>query len=175
MSKKKNKKVKKRKNKSVPKKSVQKKTKQKAAAKISIKNSTSKDSGKSESKNKLDLEYIIHSSPKLLFEFLTSPSGLSEWFADDVNVIGNMYEFYWDGAKQDANLIDIKEGKSIRLHWTDRPADTYFEFRIEKNELTDELSLLITDFAESKEEMNSLEVLWQGQVQQLMKIIGSKA
>jgi len=176
MPKKKVVKVKKGKKSSVPKKSVKAKAKQKSSSKTPVKNVIpAMQSGKPEPKNKLVLEYIIHSSPKLLYEFLTSPSGLSEWFADDVNINGNLYAFYWDGAMQEANLIDIKEGKSIRLHWTDRPADTYFEFRIEKNELTEELSLIITDFAESADEKNSLEVLWQGQVQRLMKVIGSKA
>ena len=129
---------------------------------------------KPEAKHKLILEYIIYASPKLLYEFITGPSGLSEWFADDVNIIGNVYTFTWDGAKQQAEVLNINEGKSIRLRWTDRPSDTYFEFRIEKNELTHELSLVITDFAETAEEKNSLEVLWQGQVQRLMKVIGSK-
>jgi len=128
-----------------------------------------------EPKNKLVLEYIIYASPKLLYEFITEPSGLSEWFADDVNIIGNMYTFVWDGAKQQAEALNITEGKSIRLRWTDRLADYFFEFRIDKNELTHELSLVITDFAETPEEKNSLEVLWQGQVQRLMKVIGSKA
>jgi uncharacterized protein YndB with AHSA1/START domain len=127
-----------------------------------------------EPKNKLVLEYIIYASQKLLFEFITSPSGLSEWFADDVNIQGTIYTFVWDGAKQQAEALTIVEGKSIRLRWTDRPLDTYFEFRIEKNELTYELSLVITDFAETAEDKNSLEVLWQGQVQRLMKVIGSK-
>lgn len=129
---------------------------------------------KPEPKNKLVLEYIIYASPKLLFDFITSPSGLSEWFADDVNIVGSVYTFQWDGAKQQATILNVTEGRSIRLRWTDRPADTYFEFRIEKNELTQELSLIITDFAESREEMHSLEALWQGQVQRLMKVIGSK-
>ena len=129
---------------------------------------------KPEPKNKLVLEYIIYASPKLLFDFITSPSGLSEWFADDVNIQGTVYTFVWDGAKQQADVLNIAEGKSIRLHWSDRPADTYFEFKIEKNDLTQELSLVITDFAESAEETNSLEMLWQGQVQRLMKVIGSK-
>ena len=130
---------------------------------------------KPEPKNKLVLEYIIYASPKLLYEFITTPSGLSEWFADDVNIKGSVYTFVWEGAKQQADVLNIAEGKSIRLHWTDRPSDTYFEFRIEKNELTHELSLVITDFAETAEDKNSLEVLWQGQVQRLMKVIGSKA
>jgi len=132
-------------------------------------------STKPEPANKLILEYIIYASPKLLFEFITTPSGLSEWFADDVNIQNNVYSFFWDGAKQEADILAIEEGKSIRLRWTDRPADTYFEFKIEKNELTHELSLVITDFAESFDEVNSLEVLWQGQIQRLAKIIGSKA
>lgn len=130
---------------------------------------------KPEPKNKLILEYIIYASPKLLFEFITTPSGLSEWFADDVNIVGSMYTFEWDGAKQHADVLNITEGKSIRLHWTDRASDYFFEFRIEKNELTHELSLVITDFAETADDKNSLEVLWQGQVQRLMKVIGSKA
>lgn len=129
---------------------------------------------KPEPKNKLVLEYIIYASPKLLFEFITTPSGLSEWFADDVNIKGTVYTFVWEGAKQQADVINITEGRSIRLRWTDRPSDTYFEFRIEKNDLTQELSLIITDFAESAEDKNSLEALWQGQVHRLMKVIGSK-
>ncbi len=131
-------------------------------------------SGK-ESANKLVLEYIIHSSPHLLFEFISSPSGLSEWFADDVNVIGNIYTFKWDGAMQQADIVASKEGRFIRLHWTDRPVGTYFEMKIDRNELTHELSLIVTDFAETADEKNSLEVLWQEQIQNLMKVLGSKA
>jgi len=127
-----------------------------------------------EPKHKLVLEYIIHSSQSLLFEFITSPNGMSEWFADHVNINGSVYSFFWDGAKQEAKILSFKENKSARFQWTDRPANSYFEFKIEKNELTEELSLILTDFAESEDEINSLEILWQGQVQQLMKVIGSK-
>lgn len=180
MAKKKVIKTTKNKKKLAPKKALRTKEKsivpaQKISAKADQKPAVISKPSKPEPKNKLILEYIIYASPKLLYEFITSPSGLSEWFADDVNIIGNTYTFTWDGAKQQAEALNITEGKSIRLRWTDRPADSYFEFRIEKNELTHELSLIITDFAETADEKNSLEVLWQGQVQRLMKIIGSKA
>lgn len=125
--------------------------------------------------NKLILEYIIHAAQHLLYEFLTSPSGLSEWFADDVNINGNIYTFIWDGSQQQARVLDSKEDRYIRLQWLDRKPEYYFEFRIDKNDLTEELSLIITDFAESLEDKDSLETLWQGQVQQLMHVIGSKA
>ena len=127
-----------------------------------------------EPKFKLELEYIIHASQPLLYEFITSPSGLSEWFADDVNIKDSIYTFFWEGAKQEARVLNIKENKLVRFQWTDRMPNTYFEFRIEKNELTEELSLMVVDFAENAEDMNSLEVLWQGQIQRLMKVIGSK-
>jgi len=172
----KNKKVKKKaaKEKPAPKKSISAKAKQKVAAQTPLLGTGIAQPIRPEPKNKLVLEYIVYASPKLLYEFISSPSGLSEWFADDVNINGNVYTFVWDGAKQQADVRNIVEGKSIRFRWTDRPSDSYFEFRIEKNELTHELSLIITDFAESAEEKNSLEVLWQGQVQRLMKVIGSK-
>lgn len=127
-----------------------------------------------EPKHKLVLEYIIHASLPLLYEFITTSSGLSEWFADDVNIKGSVYSFLWDGARQEAKVLALKENKFIRFQWTDRSPNTYFEFRIEKNELTEELSLIIVDFAESADEMNSLEVLWQGQISRLMKVLGSK-
>lgn len=127
-----------------------------------------------EPKHKLILEYIVHASLPLLFDFITSPSGMSEWFADDVNIKESVYTFLWEGSRQEARVLAVKENKFIRFQWADRMPNTYFEFRIEKNELTEELSLIITDFAESEDEMNSLEVLWQGQVQRLMKVIGSK-
>lgn len=183
MAKKKKEKKKPAKEKPTPKKSIQAKEKQKAQPTKSFGRASVQTPLPEirivqpmgpEPKNKLVLEYIVYASPKLLYEFISSPSGLSEWFADDVDINGNVYTFIWDGSKQQADLISILEGKSIRYRWTDRPSDTYFEFRIEKNELTHELSLIITDFAESAEEKNSLEVLWQGQVQRLMKVIGSK-
>ncbi|MBI4930494.1 MAG: hypothetical protein HY841_07010 [Bacteroidetes bacterium] len=127
-----------------------------------------------EPKYKLILEYIIHASMPLLYDFITSPSGMSEWFSDDVNINGSVYSFLWEGSKQDARVLSLKENKFIRFQWTDRAPNSYFEFRIEKNELTEELSLIITDFAETEDEKNSLEILWQGQVQRLMKVIGSK-
>ncbi|MEK6616436.1 MAG: START-like domain-containing protein [Bacteroidota bacterium] len=173
----KNKKIKKKKSekeKSAPEKSTRTKAKQKATPQALVKDATIVLPSKPEPKNKLVLEYIVYASPHLLYEFISSPSGLSEWFSDDVNINGNVYTFIWDGAKQQADAINISEGKSIRFRWTDRPLDTYFEFKIEKNELTHELSLIITDFAESAEEKNSLEMLWDGQVQRLMKVIGSK-
>lgn len=163
----------------VSKKSKQPKPKRKEEKSSSVKKNPStmiggeKTRKPEQEKNKLVLEYIVHSSPALLFDFLSTPSGLAEWFADDVNISGNIYTFIWDGAKQEAKLLSIREAKLIRFQWLDRSANTYFEFRIEKNEITEELSLIITDFGESEEDKKTLEPLWDSQVHKLLHLIGS--
>ncbi len=129
----------------------------------------------SEKKEKIELEFIIKTSPSILFNRLSTPSGLSEWFSDDVNVKGNKYIFIWEGAEQEAELISKKENKSIKFHWLDDDDDddeSYFEFNINVDELTGETALLIVDFAESDEVEDSTE-LWNQQVDQLKHCLGS--
>ena len=48
-------------------------------------------------KTKFELEFPIHASPQLLYQYISTPSGLSEWFADNVNSRGEMFKFIWDG------------------------------------------------------------------------------
>lgn len=126
-----------------------------------------------EPKGKFELEYVIHCSPSILFDFLYSPSGLSEWFCDDVNIRNDIYQFEWDGSEQSAKLLNAIEEKHVRFQWIDRQDGTYFEFRIEKDELTNDISLLITDFADSEEEKKSSTLLWNSQVDKLLHVLGS--
>ena len=75
------------------------------------------------------LEYPLHSSVKILYERLSTISGLSEWFADDVNINREgIYTFTWEGSSQEAELISKKKGEHIRFRWLDSEADKYFEF-----------------------------------------------
>lgn len=123
-------------------------------------------------KQKFVLEYPINSSPKVLYTRLSSPGGLSEWFADDVNIKGNVYSFLWDGSEQKAELLQVKENKFIRFKWEDDEEDEpFFEFRINIDELTKDVALEITDFAEADEEEDSIE-LWNSQVSELKHTIG---
>ena len=78
------------------------------------------------------LEYPLHSSVRILYERLSTISGLSEWFADDVNINREgIYTFTWEGSSQDAELISKKKGEHIRFRWLDSETDEYFEFRIQ--------------------------------------------
>jgi len=123
-------------------------------------------------KKKFELEYAINSSPKLLFNRLSTPGGLSEWFADDVNLLGSVFTFIWEESEQSAEVVQRKDNKYIRFHWLGDEDDcSYFEFRLAQDELTGDVSLMITDFAE-KEEKNDVVDLWDTQVAELKHVIG---
>ena len=70
-------------------------------------------------KNKYELEYSINSSPKILYTRLSTPGGLAEWFADDINIQGNIYTFIWEGTEQSAELLSKKDNQSVRFKWVD--------------------------------------------------------
>ena len=121
---------------------------------------------------KYDLEFQIRSSVKILFSCLSTPSGLSEWFADDINCNRNIYTFIWENTEQDAELIAMSNNDFIKFRWIDDPEDTFFEFRIEIDDLTNDVTLKITDFAED-DEIEEEKDLWTSQINTLMKHLGS--
>ncbi len=125
------------------------------------------------SKEKFEIEFIINISPTILFNRLSSPSGLAEWFADDVNLNGKVFTFIWDGSSQSAVQVLRKENKMVRYHWLDDDdEDAYFEFRINVDELTSDTALMVIDFADADEKEDSIE-LWTQQVESLMHILGA--
>jgi uncharacterized protein YndB with AHSA1/START domain len=123
-------------------------------------------------KKKYELEYIFNTSPKVLFNRLSTPDGLAEWFADDVNMSKNVFTFIWEGSEQQAEIIQVKDQKYIRFHWLEEDEDTsFFEFRIKQDDLTGDVSLLITDFAEDDEKDDAVD-LWDSQISELKHVIG---
>jgi uncharacterized protein YndB with AHSA1/START domain len=123
-------------------------------------------------KTKYELEYTLNTSPVILYNRLSTPEGLSEWFADNVNLRRGKYTFIWEGAQQDASVIQKKANKFIRFQWVeDREEDVYFEFRIHTHELTGDVALLITDFAEEDEKDDAID-LWDTQISELKHAIG---
>ena len=123
-------------------------------------------------KKKIELEYTINSSPKVLFNRLSTPGGLAEWFADDVNLQGGIYTFIWEESEHQAEVIQRKDNKYIRFRWIgDEDEDSYFEFRLNQDELTGDVSLMITDFAEDDETSDAVD-LWDTQIAELKHVIG---
>ena len=125
------------------------------------------------SKNIFQIEFPIRSSLRILFNQISTPSGLSEWFADNVNLNGKNYTFFWDGDEQEAELLSIKNNKSIKFRWTDEPKDPFFELNIVIDDITQDISLIITDFAEDEEDEEEAKLLWNKQIEKLRQSIGS--
>ena len=125
------------------------------------------------SKNIFQIEFPIRSSLRILFNQISTPSGLSEWFADNVNLNGKNYKFFWDGDEQDAELLSKKNNQSIKFRWTDEPKDTYFELKIVVDDITQDISLIVTDFAEDEEDEEEAKLLWNKQIEKLRQSIGS--
>ncbi|PTN08456.1 START-like domain-containing protein [Mangrovibacterium marinum] len=123
-------------------------------------------------KSKIQLEFPIKCSPSVLYNRFSTASGLSEWFADDVHVKGKNYTFIWEGAEQVAEMIQNKDSRLVRYKWEDdEDEETYFEFLITKDELTGDVTLLITDFAE-EDEIDEATELWNSQITDLRRILG---
>ena len=125
-------------------------------------------------KVKFELEFPIHASPQLLFQYLSTPSGLSEWFADNVNSRGELFTFIWDDSEEQAKMLTKKSGERIKFRWMDDEDDNsvYFEMRIQVDEITKDVSIMVTDFAE-KDEMDEAKMLWENQISDLKHVLGS--
>lgn len=124
-------------------------------------------------KEKIQIEYLLNNtSLTVLWNCLSTPSGLSEWFADDVKIEGKIYTFSWKGSEQKAELIAIRNGIYIRFHWLEEEErKTYFEFKIESDELTGDVVLIISDYTLAEDKKDTIE-LWNKQIEQLKRIAG---
>jgi len=124
-------------------------------------------------KEKLELEHVLKTSSKVLYTMLSTPSGLTQWFAEDVNINRDgTYVFIWDGAEEVATLVSKKRDEFIKFKWVeDEEKGTYFEFRIRIDPMTNEVALIITDFCDAGEEEETAD-LWAKQVDTLRQGIG---
>lgn len=126
-----------------------------------------------EPNGKFEMEFVVHASAEMLFEFLSTPSGLSEWFCDDLNIRNGIYTFIWEDQLQQARLLKTVDLQVVRFQWVDKTDGSYFEFRIQRDDLTNDISLIITDFAETVSERESSKLLWHSQIEKLMHVLGS--
>lgn len=126
-------------------------------------------------KVKYELEFPIQVSPSLLYQYISTPSGLGEWYADNVNSRGEIFTFIWNGSEEQAKLLTKKSGEKIKFRWLDDEEEDdscFFELRIQVDEITKDVSLMITDFAE-EDEVDEGKMLWENMVSELKHILGS--
>ena len=126
-------------------------------------------------KSKFELEFAIQASPQLLFQYLSTPSGLSEWFADNVNARTERFSFFWDDSEEDAILLKKKSNEFVRFKWLNGDEDQddcFFEMKIEVDEITKDVSIIVTDFAEV-DEVEEAKMHWESQIGDLKQVLGS--
>ena len=123
-------------------------------------------------KQLFSIEYPVRCSPSILYEFLSTPAGLQEWFADKVDERDNIFSFSWNGSTDKAEVLEAEENSFVRYRWTYAPANEYFEFRIEKSEVSSQTILVIKDFAEKRDIADQTR-LWDVQVHDLFHRLGN--
>ena len=123
---------------------------------------------------KYSIEIPINSSVNVLYKRLSTPSGLAEWFADNVNLKNNVFTFFWDDSDQSAKILKKKSNKFVQFKWLDdEEKESFFEFKIQVDEMTSDVSLIVTDFAEDEEDKEEQTMLWEQQILNLKRAIGS--
>ena len=124
-------------------------------------------------KIKYSLEFEMKSiNTALLWQYVSSPMGLQQWFADEVTRVGKTFSFSWNGSVSQATMVVVYTGSYIRFHWSDDDdRRAFFEFKISVSELTDRTVLTVTDFSDP-DELEEAKGLWVNQVISLQRILG---
>ena len=125
-------------------------------------------------KTKVQYEFPMHCQSEILYEYMASAEGLSEWFADDVEERGDDFYFNWNsGPDEKATLIRYKPESFVRFRWEEDEGTKYFfELSIIIDEITDDLSLNIIDFCEPGEEEEN-KLYWENLIENLQIKLGA--
>jgi uncharacterized protein YndB with AHSA1/START domain len=122
---------------------------------------------------KIEIEFPINASSHMLFQYFSLASGLDEWFADHVNSRGEIYTFIWGDSEEQARVLKYDTNEYMRYQWVkDTGTECFFEFRIQVDELTNDISLIVIDFAEP-DEVEETKMFWENQINELKKTIGA--
>lgn len=118
-------------------------------------------------KVKFVMEFVLNScSHSVLWNAISTPSGLRDWFADDVNLRGDKWVFEWNGVKQEAVRLSCRNNLLVKFRWDSDTTDCFFEMKINEDALTGNVTLIITDFAEP-DDVDDVKLLWEEQVRML--------
>ena len=125
-------------------------------------------------KQKIQMEYLLKpSSSNIVWSIISTPSGLETWFADKVDAKNKIFTFRWGKTEErKAEVTNIRNNQFIRFHWLDDESPkNYFEFKLVYNELTKDIVLEITDWA-NPEEVEDVKDLWNSDIEKMKRVSG---
>lgn len=131
------------------------------------------------SKFKYVAEYEVKAALKMLFPYLSTASGLQEWFADEVNILPNRnLDFIWEGESHIAQVASKRTNHHIKFQFLPENEEddhnlSTLEFKIDFNEMTQSSFLTVTDYSEM-DDLEELHELWDQLIDDLKEILGSR-
>jgi uncharacterized protein YndB with AHSA1/START domain len=130
-----------------------------------------------QTKTRFVVEYPINASPKILFPYLATASGLSQWFCDDVRYVeGQRLNFIWDRENHYAEITGQRLNKAVRFVFLDDtrqvvPDANFLEFSLDSSQVTDEVYLRIVDYS-GGHSLTEMQEMWDGLVGLLREQVG---
>lgn len=129
-------------------------------------------------KHKYIGEFEINASRKMLYSYLSTPSGLAQWFADDVNIDEDkVYHILWDGENHKAKMVSQRANNHVKFEFIDEEEEeeeeepSSVELRLEKNEMTNTTYLRVVDTSEIDDDEELME-MWESMVNTLKETVG---
>lgn len=122
-------------------------------------------------KEVFEIDYVMKTSPRILYDFVKQPTHLAQWFCDKCESRLDEYNFIWKGFSEKALLIDDIEEELVAFHWENSDDDEFFEFAINVNEISGDTILTINDFADEGE-IKDQKAWWDNQIQKLVRVMG---
>ena len=111
----------------------------------------------------------------MLYPFISSASGLSQWFADDVNINNEnkVLTIIWDGEENKAKMVSSRINHHIKLEFMNDDSDkdpNTVEFVLDVNELTNTVFIRVIDYSDM--DLQEAQELWDSLIHDLKEIVG---
>ena len=129
------------------------------------------------SKHLFTADFEIKASKKMLYPYLSSASGLAQWMADDVTIDEDkVFNFIWDEEDHRARMVSHRTNNYVRYEFLpedeeDEDDPSYFELRLDMNELTQTVLLKVMDYSDMDDDEELFD-LWEGLVDNLKETVG---
>jgi uncharacterized protein YndB with AHSA1/START domain len=129
-------------------------------------------------KNQFVADYQLNASKKIVYAYLSTASGLQEWFADVVRIDEDKnYIFNFDQEDHFAKQTTLKANLHIRWDFFDpknvgMAKESFIEFKLDETELTHSLFLKVIDQSNFYS-FDELDGIWEGLISKLKQTIGA--